>query len=195
MHISLIDHDGGDHPISSSNKSYELSSATLPLLPNPLVPRPELPLPLLQAASSLRPSVAVQLQNSRTDLPAKHHLIPSNNEFYNPPSATLTPSPNLLAPRPELPLRLLQQEPPCNPSIAVHPSLPPPPSNLAAVLLAIHPNAAASLLLAACAPDLESPAALPADALAVPTGRHLTLGVSRLITGGTLTLRASGTLY
>jgi hypothetical protein len=52
----------------------------------------------------------------------------------------------------------------------------------------------ALLLLAACAPDLESPAALPADALAVPTGRHLTLGVSRLVTGGTLTLRASGAL-
>lgn len=50
----------------------------------------------------------------------------------------------------------------------------------------------ALLLLAACAPDTQSPAELPTDAAPLPSGRHLTLGVSRLVTGGTLTLRATG---
>ena len=53
------------------------------------------------------------------------------------------------------------------------------------------------LALAACAPDTQSPPldvveSLAAEAAPAPTGGHLTLGVSPLISGGALTLRAEG---
>lgn len=55
------------------------------------------------------------------------------------------------------------------------------------------------LSLVACAPDLASPPAdvaeqLPGEALAVPSGRHLTLGASQLVSGDVLTLKAEGAL-
>lgn len=55
------------------------------------------------------------------------------------------------------------------------------------------------LSLVACAPDPASPPAdvaeaLPGEALAVPSGRHLTLGISQLVSGDVLTLTAEGAL-
>ena len=91
------------------------------------------------------------VQTSPKDLPGTHQPIPSNSKSSDRPSATLPSFPNPLSPRPELPVPHLHLASSRSPSFVAHPYLSAPPATLAAALLAMHPTAAASILLAACA--------------------------------------------